>query len=68
VDYWHLEGQCPVEKGLKIIEIAQRADAPQAEITALQWTVITLLGMGRVNEAEPLALAMLSTVEKIRNH
>jgi DNA-binding CsgD family transcriptional regulator/tetratricopeptide (TPR) repeat protein len=68
VGYWHLEWQDTVDKGLSVIEMAQRTDSQQAEVSARQWTVIALLGMGRVNEAELLALEMLSSAEKLRDH
>ena len=67
VDYWHLEWQATVDKGLDVIEGTQRVDAEQAELSARQWATIALLGMGRVMEAEPHSLAMLSTAERLRD-
>lgn len=68
VDYWHLEWQATVEKGRHIIEMGQRADAQLAELSARQWSAVALLGLGRVDEAESLALALLSNAEKLRDH
>ena len=67
VDYWHFRWQDTVEKGLAVIEMAQRVDDIQAEYSARQWAVVALLGMGQVKVAEPHVLSMMATAEKMRD-
>ena len=46
VDYWHLRWQGKVTKGLRVIELARRAEDQLSEVLARFWVGVAVLGRG----------------------
>jgi tetratricopeptide (TPR) repeat protein len=67
VDVFHLLYPKGVEKGVRAIELAHRAEDHRAEVAARYWTVYARLYMGDLGEARRYALAMLALAERLRD-
>ena len=67
VDYWHLRWQGTVTKGLRVIELARRAEDQLSEVSARFWVGVALLGIGESQAAQPHAAAMLSAAESLHD-
>ena len=67
VDFWHLRWQETVDKGLRVIEVAQRASNQLAEVSARMWVGVAFQSMGDSEKAELHASAGLSTAEVLRD-
>ena len=67
VDYWHLRWQGTVTKGLRVIELARRAEDQLSEVSARFWVGVALLGIGESQAAQPHAAAMLSAAQSLHD-
>jgi tetratricopeptide (TPR) repeat protein len=67
VDFFHRRYQETVEKGLRAIELARRADDLQAEVEARFWASNALMNMGNLQGAGEHATAVREPAEKLRN-
>ncbi|MCH8988136.1 MAG: AAA family ATPase [Chloroflexi bacterium] len=67
VDFWYLNWQETVAKGLRVIELARRSADQLSEVTARCWVAIALLSMGESKRAQPHLSAILSTAESLRD-
>jgi tetratricopeptide (TPR) repeat protein len=67
VDYFHRRFQESVEKGLRAINLAHRADDLQAEVEARFWVGVALMIMGDLQGAGEHAAATLEPAEKLRH-
>ena len=67
VDVWQLRWHEAVERGQRTIELARRLDYPHVEVAASFETARALAGLGRREEAQGLAQAMLPPAEKVRD-
>ena len=68
VDFWHLRWQGTIAKGLRVIELAGRAEDQLSEVHARFWVGIALLHEGESNEAQLHAKIVLATAESLRFH
>jgi tetratricopeptide (TPR) repeat protein len=67
VDFHHRRYQENVEKGLRAIELARRADDLQVEVEARFWTCLARMNMGDLQGATEHVAAALASAEKLRN-
>ena len=67
VDFWHLQWQETVAKGLRVIELARRAEDQVSEVSAKFWGGFALLSAGDSKEVQQHASAMLATTENLRD-
>ena len=67
VDFRQLRWLEAVGRGQQAIELARRLDYPRVEVAASYQTARALAGLGRHDEAQGLAQAMLVPAEKVRD-
>jgi len=68
VDFWHLQRQGTVEKGLRAIELALQSEDKLSEVSARFWVGMALLNEGDSAEANKQVEAMLATAENLGGH
>ena len=67
VDYFHLRFQEALEKSLRAIELARRADDPRAEVSAHYIAAMAMGTMGELEEARHHGASMLAGAERLRD-
>lgn len=67
VDYWHLMWQETVDKGLRVIDLAQQAGDKLSEVAARFWVGVALLNIGDTEAVRPHAGAILPGAESLRD-
>lgn len=67
VDFWHLQWQGTVAKGLRVVELARQAEDQLSEVSARFWAGVALLGIGDSERAQPHAAEMLSAAVRLRD-
>lgn len=66
VDFWHLQWQETVKKGLRVIELAGQAEDQTSEARARLWVGMALLNQGQSKEARHHARVALAAAENLR--
>ena len=67
VDHYHLRLQESLEKGLRSIELARRADDVHAEVQARYFAVLSLIVAGDIEGVRLHAAACLEAAERLRD-
>ena len=68
IDFWHLQMEGAVARGLGAIELARRAEDRSSEVSARFWVGEALLDIGDSMGAERHAEAILAASESLRGH
>ena len=66
-DFYRLQWSAVLEKNLRVVELAQRANDPHSEAWPHWLAGFSLLFLGRSEEAMAHATAMLQLAEKLHN-
>ena len=67
VDLDHLRWQESLEKSLRAVGLADRADDPHCEVAAHFWAALALMGIRDLEAVRPHATAMLAVAERLRD-
>jgi DNA-binding CsgD family transcriptional regulator/tetratricopeptide (TPR) repeat protein len=67
VDFWHLQWQETITKGLRAIDLARLAADQSLELSTRFWVGVALLSEGKSKEAQPHASTVLSMAENVRD-
>ena len=67
VDFWHRRFKETVEKGLRVIEVAQQTSNRMLEVSARMWVGVAQQCMGESKESQQHALASLSAAEILQD-